>query len=658
MATDNILVSSYLTANMRAGTEKCTTAIINALAAAEGKTVHFDVPDGFSSFAYTVDGNNQFVVPKNCTVKGSPGAWIDARNWNSPSTRTVGYELFTATGTMGTEFTISMGVDSDTITETDPENIIEGGSRELAVDGTTLPGAGWYFLKSTEVFTLEEAGEIGQKGEWVYVTSSVLGAGGFVGKTIVTLLTPTVDQYNIVGATVKLIAASDLAEVKFLDLRMVGPGAINVAAGAPFDEGDSAIEVINGINCHVVGCDITGFDRSGIRFTNVAKPIIRDNMVTFPKNSTYRTQYGISLAGASFSGLVEGNTVIGGKESFCLTSTGMGGLSGITRGITFSKNVARGAWRSGFCTHDNHDDISFIGNTAENCVQGFDLRIKNVRAIGNRASVSGMSTGNGLDCGFNIASGAGNIYFSDNVIEGYLRGYWMSASLTHEAPPGDIVIEGGSFRSTRIGAQAIRLDFSGLPSAGATGISKDTILGRLKVYDIYVDVPGGSIPIRAQGAWQDVEVTGSVHGGTGGGAVVHLLATKINNVNGPGPSNARIEVTFPTTFNAPLVQQAVGIVSIQSRGAGSYAAGETFYKKVTWDIPSLAAGARTSTTKTVSGASVGDLVDVVSGSFNADVIIAGIISNANTVTIEATNRGATTIDLGNGDFHCYVRKAG
>jgi hypothetical protein len=75
-----------------------------------------------------------------------------------------------------------------------------------------------------------------------------------------------------------------------------------------------------------------------------------------------------------------------------------------------------------------------------------------------------------------------------------------------------------------------------------------------------------------------------------------------------------------------------------------------------YDPPSLAAGARTSTTVTVTGAALGD--HVVSTSFSLDqqgVAFSGYVSAANTVTVWLENQSAATVDdLGSGTLRVKV----
>ncbi len=76
----------------------------------------------------------------------------------------------------------------------------------------------------------------------------------------------------------------------------------------------------------------------------------------------------------------------------------------------------------------------------------------------------------------------------------------------------------------------------------------------------------------------------------------------------------------------------------------------------TWDPPSVAAGAQTTTTVSVPGASVGDTVTV---SFSADLQgmqLTGYVSATDTVTVVLRNGTGGSIDLGSGTLRADVWK--
>lgn len=74
----------------------------------------------------------------------------------------------------------------------------------------------------------------------------------------------------------------------------------------------------------------------------------------------------------------------------------------------------------------------------------------------------------------------------------------------------------------------------------------------------------------------------------------------------------------------------------------------TSASSVTYDPPSIAAGAVQTTTVTLNGAVVGDIVQAAFSKYHADIEISAAISAANTVTVKFKNTGAATVDLASG----------
>lgn len=69
---------------------------------------------------------------------------------------------------------------------------------------------------------------------------------------------------------------------------------------------------------------------------------------------------------------------------------------------------------------------------------------------------------------------------------------------------------------------------------------------------------------------------------------------------------------------------------------------------VTYDPPSIASGATETTTVTLAGALVGDIVQAAFNKYSADIDITSVVSAANTVTVKFKNTGAAPVDLASG----------
>lgn len=77
----------------------------------------------------------------------------------------------------------------------------------------------------------------------------------------------------------------------------------------------------------------------------------------------------------------------------------------------------------------------------------------------------------------------------------------------------------------------------------------------------------------------------------------------------------------------------------------------------TYDAPSIAAGATTTTTVTVTGAAMGDFVDRISlGVSAAGLILSGYVSAANTVTVQLYNPTAGAVDLASTTLAVEVKR--
>lgn len=86
--------------------------------------------------------------------------------------------------------------------------------------------------------------------------------------------------------------------------------------------------------------------------------------------------------------------------------------------------------------------------------------------------------------------------------------------------------------------------------------------------------------------------------------------------------------------------------------------GQTFFAETNYNPPSLAAGGDASTTITVTGAAMGDDVEVIRNASQNGVNIFGYVSAADTVTIVHDNQTGGTQDLVAADYFVTVRKYG
>lgn len=76
--------------------------------------------------------------------------------------------------------------------------------------------------------------------------------------------------------------------------------------------------------------------------------------------------------------------------------------------------------------------------------------------------------------------------------------------------------------------------------------------------------------------------------------------------------------------------------------------------KSAFDMPSCASGGRQATTLTVTGAALGDFVEVSCSIDLAGLVLSGYVNAADTVTIQVTNNTGGAVDLAAADYRVCV----
>ena len=76
----------------------------------------------------------------------------------------------------------------------------------------------------------------------------------------------------------------------------------------------------------------------------------------------------------------------------------------------------------------------------------------------------------------------------------------------------------------------------------------------------------------------------------------------------------------------------------------------------TWDPPSIASGAVTSTTQTIDNADMGDWCFISAEVDLQNIIATGYVSSSNTVTIQLFNPTASAIDLSSATWNLLILK--
>lgn len=158
----------------------------------------------------------------------------------------------------------------------------------------------------------------------------------------------------------------------------------------------------------------------------------------------------------------------------------------------------------------------------------------------------------------------------------------------------------GSIRNNQFGFRSAR--------ASATVVDADIVLSNCSLTDS---------EIRMNNFYAATNVT----------RTVGITASSITNLrNDIGPNKF-------TAFGGTITAELSGIRNDRIDAA------------VTYNPPSLADGARDTTTVTVTGAAIGDMVTVSTGASASGVLIYGFVSAANTVTVVFQNNTGGTVDL-------------
>lgn len=442
---------------------------------------------------------------------------------------------------------------------------VPAGTKVINIPSGAVIPKGYVMLQSTDLFTDMEA-TLGTRGEWVYVVKS--------SATQITLAGQVLDNYLTSAGNITL-AWFDMPKVHIENLNVLGPGTLTDVGATP-KLGDRALRLFHCLDTVIDGGDINFCDNGGVDFVGCPHGVVRNLRVAFDDlPARDRNQYGITHGGTSEDWLIENSQVFGGKEAFALSSTGGAGewyyRQGITRRIKYSGNLARGAWRSGYCTHHNHERIDWFHNIAEDCEQGMDIRIQNVVAQGNIFRRMGQGQGN-LDCGIQLASGVRNIRLEGNLYDDCLRGIFMSQNIEHERTPGDFVIRNETMRGIRM---IYGVDMA---HAGSAAVPVDAALGAVTIEGLdfagRTDAGSGVIGVRLRGKWTIPKVQGRFKGGTGASPAVSMSRSADSTAADGGSISPMVDIECTAGFTGTTILHTSGVIKKRVIGIGHTATEE------------------------------------------------------------------------------------
>lgn len=510
-------------------TDNAHAAIQAAFDAAEGREVVFTSPYGGKRYyrsttrpAFAGATFGALIMPKRGRIISEPGAVLDFSSWaNSGNSKYLLYANGAAA--FGVE-PPSVGLAADSAKGTKSISLIPGGGASFS--------RGWHIVVSNAFFTTED-GSLGTKGEWIYVSS--------VSTDTLQLTARLRDDYGVADVARVYPLTGKLCELSVEGLNILGPGQFTTDV-----LGDRGIGIDTGINCRVIGTSISRSDQLAVAFSNVLNGAVEDTVVSFdPKGTNTVNQYGIHLSNNCENTKITLCDVVGGKEATGLTGTG--GIQGITRDCTISYNRMRGAWRGGFTTHDQHENILCEGNIIEDCEIGIDNRIVGGHYRSNTIRRTGTGSGS-LDCALLLGSGAGRVIFENNVVEYVLRGVWLSGIILHETVPGDIDIINNDMRQVRSHGVIIQNTTGSTSECGTVTVEGNRIEGNGSAATRGVEIEGKWRPIIRQNSYR--------RGNSN--RCVYLHATN-NGAGSNGSISPVIEdERFDSTFTEPLIQHGSG----------------------------------------------------------------------------------------------------
>jgi hypothetical protein len=473
-------------------------------------------------------------------------------------------------------------------------------------------------------------------------------------------------------AKIKAIAGSTLTFYDALYLNYTLADSSNIA---PLDTlenivvrdcsiaGDPATSLQTGIRFnYCANVSLENFRSTDCQYSHIVFATCADAKVLGGQGERTSTSvgfnYGVTIVYASNNTVVDGYTA---REMRHAVTTG--GSNGINRYVNVINCMCIDAGLDAHAStaeiNFSHNFLSFpVGGIASNTIiaQG-----EQFTAIGNFISNAQddaiihqpLMTYLGASASFNASN---NVMEYDASVPGSPAGILAIADEA-SSPFGSVIISGNRVKNATTGIYVYAKDDSienvtvsnnVIQEAVTRGIqlrsNAGTTLERASI--------SGNIVTGASGA-----VTGIYLGGITGGAVNYISVE--NNVIDTFTTAIQLIDTTTTRIGDGNVYLNVINQVVQS-GDTDTIQGGVIYGETTFDPPSLAAGARTTTIMTVAGVDPNDIVIGVSHNttlFSGDIVMSGYVLGTNSVLVVYQNQGIVTRDIGSGTLRVMVRKA-
>jgi hypothetical protein len=510
-------------------TVDCDAGIRQAFKEGHGREILFSNPYGKTRrYKLTTRSNGTIFMPKKARIIGGPGAVIDFSAWGRTGTADI---LFENKGTLGTARLLSA------------DGVVGAKSVTLASGASDFARGDLAHIGSTEDFTVED-GSLGKKGEFIIV-DYVLGS-------TVYFQTPLRDTYDYLtyGAALKLV---DPIDVTIDDLYMEGPGRRTATAPATSVDGDRCLALELGF-VKIYGGQYAYGDKMNVMLTNIYGGIVDGTKFIMEGytsqdiggDTNTATQYNLAINNACMDMKVNNIHTTGGTDSVSLSGTGT--TLGVARGTVLSNVTAVGAYRVGIGTHDTHEDLTVDKLHAINCEAGLEVRLRKTKFTNSTVINTGTGSGT-LDSAVFFGNGFGEFEGSNNTFYDVLRGYRLSADITHEFTPGKFTSIGDVMRGVR--AHGITFENTTANTA---------VLDEVNVFNMVVEGDGSSLTtgIQLEGKWKPM-INGLIcRNGNNSGRPLYFHATA-NGTGTSGPISPVLRnIAWDSTFLEPLIQHLSG----------------------------------------------------------------------------------------------------
>lgn len=451
------------------------------------------------------------------------------------------------------------------------------------------------------------------------------------------LSVPSGSRIFLNGATLLANAGTADAVLKLAsgakDVAIEGPGKVDCDGIAPYGVfGDGvALESVK-----VLGCTIVEPTLDGVRFTQGRDIEISGNTIRQP------AQHGVTITTSALDFKINFNTVLNPGGAGVIFSVG-------TRGEIIGNYVEDAGPNGDGVTGYNvsNEDVVVAHNVVKNATNA------GMHIAGNRISVVGNIINGSVQSGIHLGgtdtgspSGTemptyGCVLANNTVTGSALYGY--NIALVNKSSITGNVSTGSQNYGMRI-VQSDKNTVSGNNSEGSVagggyfleGSSKNSLSGNNSsgnAADGFRLGAGGVGPLQSTyntltGNVSEADNRGFIEANSSDNN--YLLDNRvINSVTGQNFARVGAISLFR---NAPLKGSA------------------------TFDAPSLADGAGTSFTITVTGAALGDYPEVSANISLSDVLMTSYVSAADTVTVRLQNESGGVRDLANAGFTAFVYK--